>query len=153
MAPEPRVSERLSVRTNFPETSKSNTPMGVGEYARLFRKLHDSNCHGKARLVGISSPRLHGCPGSAKNEMSRVQNPISPLFSGGEGGIRTHGTREGSTVFETARFNRSRTSPIGASALTRSRYYTKSVYRGPRYTTVESSRFRFSSGEGATPRL
>jgi hypothetical protein len=31
--------------------------------------------------------------------------------SGGEGGIRTHGTREGSTVFETARFNRSRTSP------------------------------------------
>ena len=31
--------------------------------------------------------------------------------NGGEGGIRTHGTREGSTVFETARFNRSRTSP------------------------------------------
>ncbi len=30
---------------------------------------------------------------------------------GGEGGIRTHGTRKGSTVFETARFNRSRTSP------------------------------------------
>src|SRR5215471_20409812 len=30
---------------------------------------------------------------------------------GGEGGIRTHGTREGSTVFETARFNHSRTSP------------------------------------------
>jgi hypothetical protein len=36
---------------------------------------------------------------------------LSPLISGGEGGIRTHGTREGSTVFETARFNRSRTSP------------------------------------------
>ena len=31
--------------------------------------------------------------------------------SGGEGGIRTHGTRKGSTVFETARFNHSRTSP------------------------------------------
>ena len=31
--------------------------------------------------------------------------------AGGEGGIRTHGTRKGSTVFETARFNRSRTSP------------------------------------------
>ena len=31
---------------------------------------------------------------------------------GGEGGIRTHGTRKGSTVFETARFNRSRTSPF-----------------------------------------
>ena len=50
------------------------------------------------------------------NEKSRnpqvAHEPISPLFSGGEGGIRTHGTREGSTVFETARFNRSRTSPF-----------------------------------------
>ena len=33
------------------------------------------------------------------------------LITGGEGGIRTHGTRKGSTVFETARFNHSRTSP------------------------------------------
>src|SRR6266404_452508 len=32
-------------------------------------------------------------------------------YSGGEGEIRTHGTRKGSTVFETARFNHSRTSP------------------------------------------
>ena len=32
-------------------------------------------------------------------------------LTGGEGGIRTHGTREGTTVFETARFNHSRTSP------------------------------------------
>ena len=30
---------------------------------------------------------------------------------GGEGGIRTHGTREGSTVFETAPFDHSGTSP------------------------------------------
>jgi hypothetical protein len=37
---------------------------------------------------------------------------------GGEGGIRTHGTRKGSTVFETARFNRSRTSPfVGMQSL------------------------------------
>jgi hypothetical protein len=33
------------------------------------------------------------------------------FYYGGEGGIRTHGTRKGSTVFETARFNHSRTSP------------------------------------------
>ena len=35
-----------------------------------------------------------------------ILNELSPLFSGGEGGIRTHGTRKGSTVFETvvARF-------------------------------------------------
>ena len=36
--------------------------------------------------------------------------PLS-FFSGGEGGIRTHGTRKGTTVFETARFSHSRTSP------------------------------------------
>src|ERR1700679_3709916 len=42
---------------------------------------------------------------TTNNLIARVDQP------GGEGGIRTHGTREGSTVFETARFNRSRTSP------------------------------------------
>src|SRR5215470_1821830 len=31
---------------------------------------------------------------------------------GGEGGIRTHGTLTGTTVFETARFSHSRTSPF-----------------------------------------
>ena len=38
------------------------------------------------------------------------------LKNGGEGGIRTHGTRKGSTVFETARFNHSRTSPTAPQA-------------------------------------
>ena len=39
------------------------------------------------------------------------------LRCGGEGGIRTHGTRKGSMVFETARFNHSRTSPNFHSSL------------------------------------
>ena len=50
-----------------------------------------------------------------REEQRRDQRQFSapePSHSGGEGGIRTHGTREGSTVFETARFNRSRTSPF-----------------------------------------
>ncbi|GBR02110.1 hypothetical protein AA0229_1609 [Gluconobacter cerinus NRIC 0229] len=34
-------------------------------------------------------------------------------LSGGEGGIRTHGTREGTTVFETAPIDHSGTSPYG----------------------------------------
>ena len=38
---------------------------------------------------------------------------VKQLINGGEGGIRTHGTLSGSTVFETARFNHSRTSPFG----------------------------------------
>ena len=33
------------------------------------------------------------------------------MWSGGEGGIRTLGTRKGSTVFETAPFDHSGTSP------------------------------------------
>ena len=42
---------------------------------------------------------------------------------GGEGGIRTHGTREGTTVFETVPFDRSGTSPHieGAGGVCRSR--------------------------------
>ena len=42
---------------------------------------------------------------------SGTRASLETVGSGGEGGIRTHGTREGSTVFETARFNHSRTSP------------------------------------------
>src|SRR5579864_13989 len=55
------------------------------------------------------APHLHGANFSLKSGLA--QNQLSPLFSGGEGEIRTHGTRKGSTVFETARFNHSRTSP------------------------------------------
>src|SRR3954453_16033008 len=55
------------------------------------------------------APHLHGANFSLESGLA--QTSLSPLFSGGEGGIRTHGTRKGSTVFETARFNRSRTSP------------------------------------------
>ena len=43
-----------------------------------------------------------------QNSQSTIRNPQS---IGGEGGIRTHGTLTGTTVFETARFNHSRTSP------------------------------------------
>jgi hypothetical protein len=57
---------------------------------------------------------LHRAQNSLNFGLAR--NQLSPLFSGGEGGIRTHGTREGSTVFETARFNRSRTSPQPATS-------------------------------------
>ncbi len=42
-----------------------------------------------------------------------AQKPLTPFFSGGEGEIRTHGTRKGSTVFETAAFDHSATSPSG----------------------------------------
>jgi hypothetical protein len=52
---------------------------------------------------------LHG----VKNELlaGRTPEQLSPLFSGGEAGIRTLGTLAGSTVFETAAFDHSATSP------------------------------------------
>ncbi len=47
---------------------------------------------------------------------SAVKSPVrnEQIVSGGEGEIRTHGTREGSTVFETAAFDHSATSPLCA---------------------------------------
>ena len=51
--------------------------------------------------------------GEATNRLPIIFNllkHISEIY-GGEGGIRTHGTREGSTVFETAAFDHSATSP------------------------------------------
>ena len=41
------------------------------------------------------------------------------LESGGEGGIRTHGTLAGTTVFETAPFDRSGTSPQSSEKMKR----------------------------------
>ncbi len=40
------------------------------------------------------------------------RNPVSFIFSSGEGGIRTHGGPKTTTVFETAPFNHSGTSPV-----------------------------------------
>ncbi len=43
------------------------------------------------------------------SELDLTSDPLR--FSGGEGEIRTHGTLAGSTVFETAAFDHSATSP------------------------------------------
>ena len=42
---------------------------------------------------------------------TKKQNPFGFCLNGGGGGIRTHGTRERSTVFKTAPINRSGTPP------------------------------------------
>ena len=46
-------------------------------------------------------------------ETEGIQEAASIGGDGGEGGIRTPGTLAGTAVFKTARFNRSRTSPLG----------------------------------------
>jgi hypothetical protein len=47
--------------------------------------------------------------------MAGLQSTEMPIFIGGEGGIRTHGPREGTPVFKTGAFNRSATSPAEGS--------------------------------------
>src|SRR5690349_17003724 len=46
-------------------------------------------------------------------QCTQKQSPAHAGPSGGEGGIRTPGAREGTTVFKTAAFNHSATSPLG----------------------------------------
>ena len=48
----------------------------------------------------------------AENKSPSYNFRIRVTFRCGEGGIRTHGPASGTTVFETARFNHSRTSPM-----------------------------------------
>ncbi len=55
------------------------------------------------------APHLHGRDKAQDSRLSPLK--LNLLESGGEGEIRTHGTRKGSTVFETAAFDHSATSP------------------------------------------
>jgi hypothetical protein len=72
------------------------------------RSYQETNKEAEIPLLPFAR-HLHADEFSLKLRLAKSQ--LSPLVSGGEGGIRTHGTRKGSTVFETARFNHSRTSP------------------------------------------
>ena len=54
------------------------------------------------------------CPTIPRPPVSAVLSRQRRGLDGGEGGIRTHGPREGTPVFKTGAFNRSATSPAGA---------------------------------------
>ena len=64
---------------------------------------------GPLRRLAPPSPNLgfvHRTPFAYQKGPAR-----GPIWYGGEGGIRTHGTREGTTVFETVPIDHSGTSP------------------------------------------
>ena len=63
------------------------------------------------RGLPVGAPLLDTQSAVHARQWNRPDVSVSEPSPGGEGGIRTHGAREGSTVFETARFNHSRTSP------------------------------------------
>src|SRR5205823_4663097 len=67
----------------------------------------------------------------------------TPRNTNGQGGIRTHGTLAGTPVFETGRFNRSRTCPELPDAQTRSKYQDRARFAtggGPTAPSVRPAR-------------
>ncbi|ABL71925.1 hypothetical protein Pden_3859 [Paracoccus denitrificans PD1222] len=71
-----------------------------------------SGRHGTSQAPVFANVRMDRfVPGiGARTARHRIFQ-MKSIGNGGEGGIRTHGTREGSTVFETAPFDHSGTSP------------------------------------------
>ena len=78
-------------------------------------------CHsasGAARTKVSESGQTLGRSAESRNVTrmgtSDVRRAVESRNSNGQGGIRTHGTLAGTPVFETGRFNRSRTCPLTA---------------------------------------
>src|SRR4051812_34680337 len=89
----------------------------------------------------------------AKEKGSTFSFIRSPFYFryGGEGGIRTHGTLSGSTVFETARFNHSRTSPFMRIVHSKGCHYRYQVAHILKYTWrsgISYVQFRDTQGNG-----
>ena len=86
-------------------------------FTELVRLTGQENIGLERALSSLLGPEPVNSPSPItleNNEKIRPQPDRENAFakaSGGEGGIRTHGTREGSTVFETAPFDHSGTSP------------------------------------------
>ena len=120
---------RLVFSPSF-ETASSK-PLRKGPLPRGFALKYGNRLGQAVPLADLKLRKLGISPGRVLDGASTKNNPV-PIHrtkkrqrslsviqvtenkrdkNGGEGGIRTHGARKGSTVFETARFNRSRTSP------------------------------------------
>ena len=74
----------------------------------------DGKCKGyprKRQKKILSENTKPGSPHGAGFRADNYELTTGNGLPGGEGGIRTHGTPKRTTVFETVRFNHSRTSP------------------------------------------
>src|SRR5256884_9840488 len=83
----------------------------------------------------MRSARRRTKPSSSASGTSRVQAMARAGASRkdhGQGGIRTHGTLAGTPVFETGRFNRSRTCPYAETPKTARRSVDPRMSRGVR---------------------
>ncbi len=99
-----------SLRRPRPGSARSSAFERRAVHARV-RSGSAAPCGGRAGRCGLVDGLAHSAPRRvrSRNEERRHQKPVR--VSGGEGGIRTPGPREGSTDFESAPFGRSGTSP------------------------------------------
>ena len=99
-----------SLRSPRPGSVRSSAFERRAVHARV-RSGPCAPCGGRAGRCGPVGRLAHSVPRRVRRvaEEGRHQKPVR--VSGGEGGIRTPGPREGSTDFESAPFGRSGTSP------------------------------------------
>ena len=86
----------------FTEIAQSSGPENIDPERLLLGLLAQRSVLSTSRITLENNGKIRPQP-DRENAFARA--------NGGEGGIRTHGTREGSTVFETAPFDHSGTSP------------------------------------------
>ena len=108
------MAERVGIRSRAPteEASPLVSPH-AGDTSPAIPLFESHPLHGHCRESDTFS-RLWNFMARWYNWRATAQTlrtDVSRAKYGGEGGIRTHGPRKGTAVFETARFGRSRTSP------------------------------------------
>ena len=110
------------------------TPARNGQPASWSRFLSTRTARSKARLR-TSWRKLHQIQWSQSRDCLRrhlpESEPTKSTAGGGEGGIRTHGTRKGTPHFECGTFDHSATSPRGRSTLGRASGFSNGARAAP----------------------
>ena len=92
--------------------SRRTIRAGAAEPLHVSRFVHPTPGRPGQRTAPHTVSGLSALPGG----LFRGEPDLGKRRNGGEGGIRTHGTRKGTTVFETVPFDHSGTSPCERSS-------------------------------------
>ena len=92
-------------KENLPRTTHKSLSAFVRVQGISRTRKNSVACH-EPRTTRRFSPRVRG------EARANFRRKFLRVVHGGEGGIRTLGTPKGAAIFETARFNHSRTSPF-----------------------------------------
>ncbi len=97
-----------------PKAAFDNADLGLGfRYVLRDQDTQQLETIGYSALSAAELPSKPAC--AVHRAVRHGSEDQEAQGSGGEGGIRTHGTRKGTTVFETAPIDHSGTSPRGAA--------------------------------------